>query len=76
MFRFSFLPSDVLHTSAVRQKILDFPLIPCIIRAREGFRSQGTRTLGDSHETCDQDVDPDGRVGLHVRRSRHPSASR
>ncbi len=39
----------------------------CIMPGREGCRSQGTRTQGEqSNETCGQDVNPDGRFGLHV----------
>lgn len=49
----------------------------CIMRPREGSRSQGSRTQGEqSNETCDQDVDPDGRFGLHVRGGCHSDASR
>lgn len=39
----------------------------CIIPAREGSRSQGTRTQGETfHETCGQGITPDGRFGMHV----------
>ena len=39
------------------------------------FRSQGLRTVRrKNHETCGQDVDPDGRFGLHVRGNRDPDA--
>ena len=41
------------------------------MRPREGFRSQGTRTQGETtDETCGQDVIPDGRVRMHVRGGR------
>ena len=45
--------------------------------AREGFRSQGTCTQGEQpHETCSQDVNPDGWFGLHIRGGCRPGASR
>jgi len=45
--------------------------------AREGCRSQGTHTQGEqSNETCGQDVDPDGRLGLHVLCGHRSHASR
>jgi hypothetical protein len=38
-----------------------------IIPGREGFRSQGTCTQGETtHATCNQDVNPGGRFGLHM----------
>ena len=42
-----------------------------MLRIRVGRRSQGTRS-GVRYETCGQDVDPDGRFGLHVCSSRDP----
>ena len=33
---------------------------------------RGLAQLGEHHETCGQDVDPDGRFGLHVRGNRDP----
>jgi hypothetical protein len=49
---------------------------PCIMPPTVRFRSQGLRTARRTkHETCDQDVDPDGRFGLHVRSSGDPDAT-
>lgn len=66
---FQFIQRSALnHIRVGFTKLSAIFIAVCIIPGREGFRSQGTRTQGETtDETCGQDVIPDGRVSLHVR---------
>jgi hypothetical protein len=67
LFQFALRPA-LKPLSVAFTKFSAIFVAACIIPGREGFRSQGTRTQGETtDETCGQDVIPDGRVSMHVR---------
>jgi hypothetical protein len=58
------------------EKRVDGRLRFCIIPQPRGFLPGVSQRKENNHETCGQDVDPDGRFGLHVRGNRDPDTQR
>src|SRR5579862_1550909 len=51
-----------------------YPIIPVRVKVPPGKHLRGYRRR--THETCNQDFDPDGRTRGHIYRSSRPTGSR